>query len=445
MNNTNFSSKASHRPDSLTGAIAAFEGIQEACTLLNGPIGCKMYPAYMSSMLASHPKTTLVNYFDDFYFGQTRVPCTYIDQQDFVYGSESKVTTALKQIEQKKYGIIGVINHSGTSIIGDDLTQIIQNADINTIAVAVDSTGFTGTFASGFQDTVIKILDRILLNKNNQKIPHTVNIIGSTIFHYNWENDIAEIKRTLELLGIQTLSVICAGESMANIQKASQAELNIVLNEEYGDRIATYLETKHAIPSIDLSLQAPYGLSASETWFKTIADFFKISNETLTLESRQVRKKCYPALTRASSLTDALRGLPFAIFGDSSQVYSLTTFLYEYLGMLPVTIGIKEIGTKNFESLKNYTTKNLPNTQLVVNPDQYELIDYLNQTTPHLLLGSSIEKHISLTLQKPPQFIPITFPYPEKITLTNRPLTGFNGVLTLIEDIVNAIKHSGIA
>lgn len=432
-------SKSSHRPDSLTGAIAAFEGIQESCTLLNGPIGCKMYPAYMSSMLSPHPKTALVNYFDDFYFGQTRVPCTYIDEHDFVYGSESKVAKALKQIEQKKYGIIGVINHSGTSIIGDDLARIIQNANIKTITVAVDSTGFTGTFATGFQDTVIKILNRII-HKSNQKIPRTVNIIGSTIFQYNWENDIAEIKRMLELLGIQTVSVLCAGESLTNLQKVSQAELNLVLNEEYGDRVASYLETEYGIPSINLNLQAPYGLSASEVWFKAVADFFGISSEAITIESSRVRKKCYPALARASSLTDALRGMPFAIFGDSSQVYSLTSFLYEYLGLLPIVIGIKEIGTKNFTSLKKYLAQNLPNTPILVNPDQYELIECFNQTAPRLLLGSSIEKHISLMLPKPPRFIPITFPYHEKITLTNRPLIGFNGSLTLVEDIVNAVK-----
>lgn len=438
MNNS--FSKASHRPDSLTGAIAAFEGIQESCTLLNGPIGCKMYPAYMSSMLTSHPKSELANYFDEFYFGQTRVPCTYIDEQDFVYGSEAKVAKALKQIEQRKHGIIGVINHSGTSIIGDDLVRIIQNTDIKTITVAVDSTGFTGTFASGFQEAVIKILNSVI-NKNVQKISRSVNIIGSTIFHYNWENDIAEIKRTLELLGVQTVSVICAGESLSNIQNASQAELNIVINEEYGDRIAAYLETEHSIPSIDLSLQAPYGLSASEVWFTAIADFFKISSETVLFESRRVRKKCHPAIARVSSLTDALRGMPFAIFGDSSQVYSLTVFLYEYLGLLPVAIGVKEIGANSFRALKKYLIQNLQNTRLLVNPDQYELIDCLNQTAPRLLLGSSIEKGVSLMLQSPPHFIPITFPYYERVTLTSRPLMGFNGVLTLIEDIINVIEY----
>ncbi|MCL2134011.1 MAG: nitrogenase component 1 [Candidatus Bathyarchaeota archaeon] len=429
-----------HRPDSLSGAIAAFEGIQEACTLLNGPIGCKFYTAYMANILAPHPKHESDECFSNFYFGQTRLPCTYIDEQDFIYGSEPKVTQALKHVDLKQHSLIGIINHSGTSIIGDDLTQIIKNANIKTPTVAIDSTGFTGTYASGFQNATIKILDKLLNNKNKQKIPQTVNIIGSTIFHYNWENDIAEIKRTLKLLGIQTLSAICAGESIDNIKKAGQAELNLILNEEYGDKIANYLEKEHNIPCIDLNLQAPYGISASETWFKAITEFFKIPNEIIKTKARQVRKKCYHALAQTSSYTNNLRGTPFTIFGDTSQVYALTTFFYEYLGLLPVTIGIKEIGTKNYEALKNYLTHNLPNTHLLINPDQYEITDYLNKTKPTLLFGSSIEKNISLTLQKIPHFIPTSFPYHEKIILTNRPITGFNGTLTLIEDIINAIK-----
>jgi light-independent protochlorophyllide reductase B subunit len=440
MNN---SFNAPHRPDSLTGAIAAFEGIQEACTILNGPIGCKFYTAYMASMLVTRNKSKDADFFEEFYFGQPRIPCTYIDEQDFVYGSESKVTQALKHVELKKHGLIGVINHSGTSIIGDNLNQIIHDANIKTPTVAIDSTGFTGTYAAGFQNAVIKILECITNNnKNGQKIPRTVNIIGSTIFHYNWENDVAEISRMLELLGIKTISTLCAAESISNMQKVGQAELNLVLNEEYGDKIAVYLEKEHNTPYIDLSLQAPYGLSASKTWFTAIADFFKISSEIIEHEYSRIRKKCRPALITASSYTNDLRGIPFAIFGDSSQVYALTTFFYEYLGLLPVTVGIKEAGTKNSEALKNYVTQNLPNTPILVNPDQYMLIDYFNQTKPFLLFGSSIEKTISLTLQKPPQFIPITFPYHEKVTLTNRPLTGFNGVLTLVEDTINAITHA---
>jgi light-independent protochlorophyllide reductase B subunit len=433
------SSKASHRPDSLTGAIAAFEGINDACTLLNGPLGCKVYVSYMASLLAPRFNISKSDCFSPFYFGQSRVPCTYVDEQDFVYGTETKVTQALKLLDSKKYNLIGVVNHSGTSLIGDDLSRIIQSSKIKTRTVPIESSGFTGTYASGFQNAVIKILE-CLTRKTAKRISKSVNIIGDSIFHYNWENDIAEIKRMLELLGVKVLSVICAGESVSNLEEAAQAELNVVLNEEYGDAISAYMAKELDIPGIGLDIDAPYGLSASEKWFKAVADFFRLPHENVTNESLRVRKKCYPALQRVTALADNLRGMPFGVFGDSSQVGAILKFLHQYLGMYPVIVGIKELGVNSYGSLKNYLAENSLDTNVLVNPDQYELIDHLNQTKPNLVLGSAVEENISLMLNQPPQFLPITFPYYEKVILINRPLIGFNGALTLVEDVLNSLK-----
>jgi len=435
MNN---SSKASHRPDSLIGAIAAFEGIKEACTLLNVPIGCKVYAAYMAEILAPHARQLGFSQFTNFYFGQRRVPCTYIDQQDFVYGTEPKVIQALQLIDSKKPRLIGVINHSGTSLIGDDLNRFIQTSQIRTKTVTIDSSGFTGTYAYGFQTAVVKILEKIS-NKNTEKIPKSVNIIGFSIFHYNWGSDIAELKRMLTLLGVKVVSVICSGESIFNLEKASQAELNLLVYEEYGDKIVAFMEKEYGIPVVGLAIKTPYGFTASETWFNSVAEFFKTTNSPIKKESSRARAKCYPALLRASSLSNDLCGLPFGIFGDSSQVVAMSQFLYEYLGMYPVVIGLKEVGAASYESLKSYLTVNSLDTPVLFNPDQYELLNYLNRTKPALILGSSVERKISMLMDLHVEFIPFSFPYYEKYMLTNRPLIGFNGVLTIMEDILNTL------
>lgn len=432
-------SKNSHRPDSLMGAITAFEGIKEAATLLNGPIGCKLYVSYMANMLAPHFAHIDSNQFSNFYFGQRRVPSTYVDQQDLVYGTEEKVVEALKLIDSKNPQLIGVVNHSGTSLIGDDLNRFVKTANIKAKTVTIESSGFTGTYAYGFQHAAIKILET-LLNKTQEKTSKSVNIIGYTIFHYNWENDIAELKRMLNLLGVTVVSVICADESVSNLEKASQAELNLVVNEEYGNSIAAYLEKEHGIPHLSLDLKAPYGLAASENWFNAVADFFEISNDAVNSESKRVRKKCFPAILRASSLNNNLRGFPFGVFGDSSQLVAFVPFVYEYLGMYPVVIGVKEVGDKSLQSLKNYLSGNSLDTTVLVNPDQYEVLEHLNKTEPAIIFGSSVEEKVSKLADVPPEFIALSFPYYDKILLTARPLIGFNGVLTFVEDILNALK-----
>jgi light-independent protochlorophyllide reductase B subunit len=421
------------------GSIAAFEGIKEATTLLNGPIGCKLYVSYMANLLAPRFSPVDSNQFSNFYFGQRRVPCTYVDQQDLVYGTEQKVVEALKLIDSKNPQLIGVVNHSGTSLIGDDLNRFVKIANVKAKTITIESSGFTGTFAYGFQQAVIKILGS-LLNKNPKKIPKSVNIIGYTIFHYNWENDVAELKRMLNLIGVTVVSVICVDESFNNIERVNQAELNLIVNEEYGNAIAAYLEKAHGVPSLALDLRAPYGLTASEKWFKAVADYFNLPMDFVKSESKRVRMKCYPAILRASSLNNNLRGLPFGIFGDSSQVAAVVPFVYEYLGMYPVVIGVKEVGFRSFDYLKSYLSVNCLDTAVLVNSDQYEMLDYLNKTEAAIIFGSSVEEKVSKLADAPPEFIPLSFPYFDKILLTTRPLIGFNGVLTLVENILNSLR-----
>jgi nitrogenase molybdenum-iron protein alpha/beta subunit len=441
---TRYFSNAADRPDSLAGVVAAFEGISDAYTMLNSPIGCKFPLGYTSSRLAPHRSAVRFKALADFHFGQSRLPCTFTDEQDFVYGTEEKITQALQMLDSRGYGLIGVINHSGTALIGDDLCRIIQSSKIKTKSMVVDSSGFTGTFADGFKTGAIKILECLATNRK-EPLPHSVNIIGPTIFHYNWKNDVSELKRTLKALGITVVSVIDAGESIKNLARVGEAALNLVVFEEYGDSIARFLEKEYGTPSLGLDLPSPYGLAPSEAWFKSVADFFHVSDEPLRLKSRSVRMKCYLGISRASPYNNSLRGVSFAVFGDSSQVLSIVMFLYEYLGMYPVVVGLKEVGPRSYDLLKKYLATHDLGTTVLINPDQYETIAALDKQAPALVLGGTIEEQLSVLAREPPEFIPVSFPYYEKALLTVRPLIGFNGVLGLVEDVINSVRRYYLA
>ncbi len=433
---------APHRPDSLAGAVAAFEGIRKAHALINGPLGCKTYLAHLIQL--QDPQFfphDIIKYLTNYHFGQPRASCTYIDEYDYVHGAEEKIKGAIHDLNNENYDLLGVINSCGTSLTGDDLVGFIKSAQPKFPTVAIDSTGFTGSFAEGFKKATIEIL-KAIVKKSDERITFSVNIIGPTIFHYNWENDVAELKRTLDLLGVKVLSVMSAGETIDNLKQASKAELNLVVYEEYGDTVAKFLESEFGIPSLGISEMAPFGLAASENWFGKVADYFGFSRQKIELESKHVRMKCYNALERVSSLTGGLKGLTFAVFGDSSQVAPLTVFFHKYLGMYPDVIGIRERGNANRASLEQYIKENSLDTTVLISPDQYMIRESLRDKTPNLILGSSIEEQILESMEHKHQaFIPTSFPYTEKIILTYRPLIGFNGVLTLVEDATNSLKR----
>ncbi len=426
------------RPDSFIGAVCAFEGIKEGCALINGPIGCRSYTAYMiesQDPRASHRNR--MQYYREFYFGQPRSPCTYIDEQDYIYGSK-KVKPALQFLDKKNYGLIGIINSSGTSLIGDDVRRIANSASVRAKTVVVDSTGFTGSFTTGFKRAVTEIL-KAVLKRNVKKTQQSVNIIGPSVIQYNWKNDVEEIKRTLQLMGIDVISVICAGETLTNLEQAGQAELNILLYEEYGDTVTKLLEKEFGMPCLGFDELAPFGLSASEAWFGAIADHFGLPRNVVDGESQRVRMRCYQAIARVASFGGGTKGLSFGIFGDSSQVAPLVVFLHQYLGMYPSVIGLKEVGEGSYEFIKKYLADNSIDTSFLLNPDQYTIRENLGADTPDIILGSIMEEQISRGLDEKPAFMPISYPYGGRVMITHRPLIGFNGVLTLVEEIVNSL------
>ncbi len=426
--------------DSLSGVVAAFEGIQDACTLLNGPIGCKTHLGLTSNLLGSHVVSVEPVSFKDCYFGQPRLPCTFIDEHDFVYGTEERLTHSLRLLDTKGYRLIGIVNHSGAALIGDDVSRIIQKTGTNARTMIVESSGFTGTYADGFKTGTIKILER-LATKPKETRPKSVNIIGPTIFHYNWKNDVAELRQTLKTIGVEVISVICAGESIQNLERAGESALNLVIYEEYADSIARYLEKEFGTPYAGLSTPGPFGLRLSEEWFSSIADFFHLSHESLELTSRRVRGECFQTLSKRSRTSTILRGAPFAIFGDSSQVFPLTTFLYEYLGLYPALIGLKEVGKNSYDALLEFIASNSLDTSVLIKPNQFETIDCIKEQLPMFVFGSNIEEQLLLMLEDPPEFIPISYPNNGRTLLTMRPLIGFQGVFTLVEDVLNSFRH----
>ena len=84
-------------PDSLSGLLFSLEGIRDGVVLLNGPSGCKFYHSSVSDgqMIRSLDFDPL-SYPEIWYFGQPHVPCTSIDNGDYVYGSEEKLREILK-------------------------------------------------------------------------------------------------------------------------------------------------------------------------------------------------------------------------------------------------------------------------------------------------------------------------------------------------------------
>ena len=432
------------QPCALTGAVMALEGIRGAVALVNGPTGCKFYTAALVDAQDLRGQHLNPDRFSDLlHFGQPRVPCTMLGQEDVIYGSEAKLVAALQQLQARYPGdLVGIVNTCALSVIGEDLKGIsrelvAQGGQV----VLVETSGFTGGMAAGFQQ-VGQALVREVMQFPQEKNPQSVNLIGPMIGHYNWQNDIGELKRMLERLGMRVNAVLTAGTPLQEIIEAPQAMLNVVVYEEYGETIAQEMEECFGLPWVGTEGHAPYGLRNTTFWLRQVASALEMDIETLLEEEIEaISSRVFPYLARYLG-GGTLKGLPVAVCADGSVSLALADFLAEYLGLDPVLVGLKTAGPSAERLVRKLSEEYHAEPQILWAPDLDELAENLRETGPELILGSGFEH---LAAQKAGlgdlPFIRISLPIWDQLILSERPFIGTRGVLSLIEEILNALRE----
>lgn len=426
-------------PDSFTGAIYAFEGLTDAVGVINGPTGCKYYTSFLVDY--QDPRGSTLNpheYGGPPYFGQPRAPASAAEEADYIYGTATKLEPVLRQVSARAgTRLVGIVNTCGTSLIGDDVRGTVQRAGIPQPVVVVDTSGFTGSMACGFQEATCRLL-REQVPPVAERIPRGVNLVGVSIGHFNWENDLEELRRNLGALGAQVVAAVTAGASLEELRRAPAAALNVVVHEEYGGEVARAMERLYGTPWVGVDEGAPFGLEGVEAWLGTVADRLGLSREPVLEESKGVRRRLYTALARASTLRGFPKGFSFALGGNASVVAAWLPFLHRYIGLHPVLLAIHEAGERSLAQLRAYLGAEWLDPPVLMAPDHLQLRDAMQDAAPQVILGSTIERMLARSLWPDFEaFVEISFPVFGRVTLTHRPLAGLRGPLALVEDLLN--------
>lgn len=416
-------------PDGFTGAILAVEGIRDAAVLLNGPTGCKFYHGAVSEgQLPRETSMDPLQFSEEFYFGQPRVPATYLDAQDYIFGATEKLSKMLPKVAEKGHRLIAVVNSPGAALIGDDLERFIASAGLPIPCVAIESTGFSDRFTRGFQRSVIQVLER--LNPPAVSLQaRFVNLIGLSIQHRHWEGDAAELRRLLGLCGIGVNAVVCAGCTAAELRTMGAAK-NVVVHAEYADELSAFLEDRIETGMLVPEAGPPVGFSDTEAWIRSVCRALKADPGPALADIREARTRAFQALSRFNSLTGLPGGATFALHADGSTALSLTRWLYEYLGMVPTAVSVSEATEDQPAEIRRYLTR-------IGCADAWEAD--LSGLEPDLVFGG--EGFISLfrTEGMPVAGIDIALPGSGDVEVIPKCQLGATGALWLLERILNGL------
>ncbi len=327
-------------PDAFSGTLWALDGIKDGLVLLNGPTGCKFYHASVSN--SQYCRGTSYNpaqIDEEFYFRQNRIPCTYLDGNDFVYGSEEKLRKALQTTVTDQHGFVAVVNSPGAALIGDNLEGVLEDELHDTPWLAMENTGFSEPFYTGFQKAALALLHCLQIPKQPTRA-RTVNLIGFSIYQKHHEGNIRELTRLLSLAGIQVISTPMAACACLDLIKSPSAALNVLIAPESGHEIAQWYSDHHQIPCLELPI--PIGFDATEHWIKQICEQIGGNPESALEAINYARAVSFQHLHSFNALSGFPKGTFYGIKAEYSLARGLYHFLTPYLGMLPSVIAFYE-------------------------------------------------------------------------------------------------------
>lgn len=340
-------------PDGITGMIFAMEGIRGCVTLLNGPMGCRFYHSTTSQFLSIHPMLYLpsqggvrvpvdYNHLDNWFFRQQRVPCTYLDGDDYVFGSIEKVRDGLNYLRDNiHFEMLAVVNSPGASLIGDRLADVIKETLPGRDTVMLESPGFSEGFDRGYEQACLQLLRQICFSdseiaadsREKGELP-AVNVLGLSIWNRYFEGDREELAGLFEDCGISVNCFLGADCSCDEIRQIPRAELNVVLDPDRGLETAGYLEERFGTPYYVCDT-LPIGFDAVEKMFSDISRILGTDPVRVLEKSRKARALAWYKINGIYQSCGLPQGALFSIAAECRAVLSYSAFLMEYLGMIP--------------------------------------------------------------------------------------------------------------
>lgn len=416
------------RPDSFSGMIFGLEGIRGGAVFLNGPTGCKFYhSATVDGTMLSSESFDPLTYPEDYYFGQGRVPCTYLDAHDYVYGSEEKLSGLLTAGRKYGYDFVALVNSPGAALIGDDLAGILEKYPPAPVAFSLESPGFSGPYGQGLQRGLIALLEALPMEGKEKK---GINLLGLHLFQKHGAGNLKELKRLFALGGVpvNTGFFRCGIEEL---KEGAGAALNVVVSPENGLELARYLEKRFGTPYVVPKSGQPLGFQGTEDFFREVSEHISMDLSAIEEELNRTRARAYLFLARISSLLGKPKGTTYSLRGDASLALPALKFFTEYLGMIPLEVILE--GEDNDEFRQRAEEFLRPFCPL--GPSPFPVYPQMVAGDGNDVAQGVPEKNYLFGLE-------LSEPSMGYLDVVEKTLYGGKGALYLLEQILNGVRFS---
>ncbi|MEM1377269.1 MAG: ferredoxin:protochlorophyllide reductase (ATP-dependent) subunit B [Pseudomonadota bacterium] len=219
--------------------------------------------------------------------------------------------------------------------------------------------------------------------------PKSCNILGPTALGFRNRDDIVEVVRLVEALGVEVNVVAPLHATPYDLTLLSNADFNIALYPEISNQAAQWLKRAFRQPVISVQ---PIGVNGTKEFIRAVAEQVGFDAEPV-LNDELERLSWYSRSIDSNYLT----GKRVFIFGDATHTIAAARIAEEELGFKVCGMGtyVREFARDVREAAEKY------GVEALITDDHLEVEDAIIAAQPELVLGTQMERHVAKRLRIP--------------------------------------------
>ena len=212
------------------------------------------------------------------------------------------------------------------------------------------------------------------------------NLLGATALGFRHRDDVTEITRLLQQLGIDIVVTAPLGATPADIARLGEADFNVVMYPEIADTAATWLQRTFRQPAVKT---VPIGINATRQFIREVAELAGVDAEPV-LASEASRLPWYSRSVDSTYLT----GKRVFVFGDATHAVAAARIAVHEMGF-----DLCGVGTYSREFARDVraVAKEF-DVEALITDDYLEVEERIAELQPELILGTQMERHIAKRL-----------------------------------------------
>ena len=222
------------------------------------------------------------------------------------------------------------------------------------------------------------------------------NLLGPTALAFRCRDDVTEIGRLLDRLGIDVNVVAPLGASPEDIRRLPEADFNIDLYPEVSRTLASWLERQFGMPRTKC---IPMGVGATRDFIAEVAGLAgldaaaALEGERPGQAARSSSASRVPWYSRSVDST-YLTGKRVFIFADATHAVAAARIAAEEMGFTVVGLGTYDRAFAR--EVREAAARH--GVEALVSDDYLEVEKAIAATSPELVLGTQMERHIAKRL-----------------------------------------------